>query len=302
MPRRPTSRARVPAGTFAIAGAVAAFYPIDSPGGWNLLGRTRMDLAYAIRAGDEIVIEGSGGDWAGSPRDAARNGGASHGGAPAGLELLHAPLSTTVGAYDLSRLERGMPPGGPFDPVAAAVANAAAGNPPGTPLLECAMTGPRARVQPGFIAAWCDPQLRVTFHEGEFAIGRIEHGLRGYLATGTHRVDSAVARKGDRSVIGAVAGPHDTPLREIECEVTHQLDRVGIRLRPLREVTLQAPADLASAGVQFGTLQLHPDGSIIAMGPDHPVTGGYLQPLTVISSERWKLGQLGPGDRVAFQA
>ena len=56
MPRRPTSRPRVPAGTFAIAGSVAGFYPFDSPGGWNLLGRTSMDLEYALRAGDEIQI------------------------------------------------------------------------------------------------------------------------------------------------------------------------------------------------------------------------------------------------------
>src|SRR5205807_834542 len=40
LPRRPTSRNRVPHGTFAIAGAMAGFYPDDSPGGWNLLGTT----------------------------------------------------------------------------------------------------------------------------------------------------------------------------------------------------------------------------------------------------------------------
>jgi allophanate hydrolase subunit 2 len=52
--------------------------------------------------------------------------------------------------------------------------------------------------------------------------------------------------------------------------------------------------------MQCGTVQLHPDGSLMVMGPDHPVTGGYLQPMTVISSERWKLAQLSPGGRVRF--
>ena len=47
--------------------------------------------------------------------------------------------------------------------------------------------------------------------------------------------------------------------------------------------------------------RLHPDGSLVAMGPDHPVTGGYLQPMTVIVADRWKLGQLMPGDRVLFR-
>jgi urea carboxylase len=37
------------------------------------------------------------------------------------------------------------------------------------------------------------------------------------------------------------------------------------------------------------------------MGPDHPVTGGYLQVMTVMSRERWKLAQLRPGERVVFR-
>jgi urea carboxylase len=52
--------------------------------------------------------------------------------------------------------------------------------------------------------------------------------------------------------------------------------------------------------MQFGTLQWHPDGSLIAMGPDHPVTGGYLQPATVVSDDLWKLAQLAPGEVVRF--
>ena len=39
MPRLDSPRARVPAGSVAIAGAQAAVYPGESPGGWNLIGR-----------------------------------------------------------------------------------------------------------------------------------------------------------------------------------------------------------------------------------------------------------------------
>ena len=60
-------------------------------------------------------------------------------------------------------------------------------------------------------------------------------------------------------------------------------------------IALEVPADLPSCGMQFGTIQLHPDGSLVAMGPDHPITGGYLQPFTVVWDDRWKLGQLAPG-------
>jgi allophanate hydrolase subunit 1 len=37
MPRRTRSRNLVPCGSFAIAGTMAGFYPVDSPGGWNIL-------------------------------------------------------------------------------------------------------------------------------------------------------------------------------------------------------------------------------------------------------------------------
>lgn len=40
VPRLATPRARVPAGSVAIAGCWAGVYPSDSPGGWRLLGRT----------------------------------------------------------------------------------------------------------------------------------------------------------------------------------------------------------------------------------------------------------------------
>jgi KipI family sensor histidine kinase inhibitor len=38
LPRRPTPRARVPAGSIAIAALQTTVYPFDSPGGWHLIG------------------------------------------------------------------------------------------------------------------------------------------------------------------------------------------------------------------------------------------------------------------------
>jgi KipI family sensor histidine kinase inhibitor len=40
VPRLATPRKHVPAGTVAIAGSQAGVYPVDSPGGWRLIGRT----------------------------------------------------------------------------------------------------------------------------------------------------------------------------------------------------------------------------------------------------------------------
>jgi KipI family sensor histidine kinase inhibitor len=40
LPRRPTPRTRVPAGSVAVADEFAGVYPAAGPGGWHLLGRT----------------------------------------------------------------------------------------------------------------------------------------------------------------------------------------------------------------------------------------------------------------------
>lgn len=60
-PRRPTPRPRVPAGSVGIGGAQTGIYPIESPGGWQLIGRTPLRLFYPeedppvlLRAGDRV--------------------------------------------------------------------------------------------------------------------------------------------------------------------------------------------------------------------------------------------------------
>jgi len=44
LPRRASPRARVPAGSVGIAGPQTGIYAVESPGGWNLIGRTDMRL------------------------------------------------------------------------------------------------------------------------------------------------------------------------------------------------------------------------------------------------------------------
>lgn len=284
MVRRATSRP-VRRGSFAIAGSVAAVYPIDTPGGWNVLGTTDADLENAIAAGDVLslrVIESS------SRREEPRRLEDSKTQSP--VEVMGPTLAmwTTT----------------PFDTTAAAIANRAAGNEASDPLFECAFAGPRLRFPSEAVVAWCTPSLDVTIERvrpgEERAFGRVSDGLRAYLAIGDREGVRARLKRDDRRIIRAVSGPHDLQLGDVECEVTSQLDRVGIRLRPLRDLGVLSPGDLRSIGMQCGTVQLHPDGSLVAMGPDHPVTGGYLQPMTVLFEERWKLAQLVPGERIVF--
>jgi len=42
LPRRSNPRTRVPAGSVAIAAGQTGIYPVETPGGWHLIGRTRM--------------------------------------------------------------------------------------------------------------------------------------------------------------------------------------------------------------------------------------------------------------------
>jgi KipI family sensor histidine kinase inhibitor len=61
MPRRATPRTSIPAGTVAIARDQTAIYTFETPGGWNLIGRTPMKLfdplaepPCRLQAGDQI--------------------------------------------------------------------------------------------------------------------------------------------------------------------------------------------------------------------------------------------------------
>jgi allophanate hydrolase subunit 1 len=285
MPRRATSRP-VARGSFAIAGSVAAFYPIDTPGGWNLLGRTDLDLENAIAPGDVLVLKRRARLQPAPPAGVGRANRAKR-----SPHEIQAPLATWTDR--------------PFDDIAASLANRAAGNAPNAPLLECPLVGPKVRLTHDAVLAWCTPDLRVITERvragEERTFGRITGGLRGYLAIGAHEGAVESPRRDERHRIHVMRGPHDVAIGgDVQCDVTPQLDRVGIRLRPLQPLEVKIPADLRSIGMQCGTVQLHPDGSLVAMGPDYPVTGGYLQPLTLLRSERWKLAQLAPGERVTF--
>jgi allophanate hydrolase subunit 1 len=376
MPRRTTSRNLVPRGSFAIAGAMAGFYPVDSPGGWNLLGRTNATLwdpnaEPPNRFGPGDVIEIRPASIAAFDAPSAPN--IEDDGDVVAEVIAPGQLTTIIGARDWKRADYGVSPGGPFDGFAAALANRAAGNDDDAPLLECVLVAPRLRFRTPRRAAFCDGSGNLqTFAlqiGEELNLGRFHGGLRGYLAieggvdemraryaeapmvlragmslrsSRVSTIESLLPRFLGKKVplrryrssgqapadegttlarqkpiateIRIVLGPHDAPPLPEEWEVTPELNRVGIRLRRRAPSTSlragssgpagEPPAlrELPSCGMQFGTLQWHPDGSLVAMGPDHPVTGGYLQSATVISDDLWKLAQLAPGERVRLIA
>ena len=58
VPRRPAPRERVPAGSVAIAGGQAGIYPVGSPGGWNIIGRTEFVLFDPTRSPTATLAAG----------------------------------------------------------------------------------------------------------------------------------------------------------------------------------------------------------------------------------------------------
>ncbi|MER1967161.1 5-oxoprolinase/urea amidolyase family protein [Castellaniella sp. GW247-6E4] len=156
VPRRPSPRTRVPAGSVAMAGDFSAVYPSESPGGWQLLGVTpcRMwDLArtepalvqpgFRVRFRDlargDIVVS-----LPGAEATAAAAQVAPHVAALAAdrLEVVAAGLRTLV--QDLGRrgqAGQGVSSSGALDHGALRAANRIVGNPVNAAVLENLLGG-----------------------------------------------------------------------------------------------------------------------------------------------------------------
>ncbi len=82
--------------------------------------------------------------------------------------------------------------------------------------------------------------------------------------------------------------------------ITHQSNRMGYRLAG-EPLYLSQRMDMASSPVDFGTIQLLPDGNLIILMADHQTAGGYPRIGSVIKADLPKLAQLGVNGKVAFK-
>src|SRR4029453_14663537 len=58
IPRHRVPRERVPAGSVGIAGEQTGVYPIESPGGWHLIGRTRTAMFDPLASSPSLLQPG----------------------------------------------------------------------------------------------------------------------------------------------------------------------------------------------------------------------------------------------------
>ncbi|MEU9155281.1 5-oxoprolinase/urea amidolyase family protein [Streptomyces sp. NPDC048417] len=117
--------------------------------------------------------------------------------------------------------------------------------------------------------------------------------------------------------LAAVEGPHAAPeffteddIRDFyaaEWKVHFNSARTGVRLVGPKPRWARAdggeaglhPSNIHDTPYSVGAVDYTGDMPVL-LGPDGPSLGGFVCPATVLSGERWKLGQLRPGDTVRF--
>jgi antagonist of KipI len=81
--------------------------------------------------------------------------------------------------------------------------------------------------------------------------------------------------------------------------ISNDSNRMGYRLEG-ESLYLMETVDIISTAVEFGTIQLLPNGQLVVLMADHQTTGGYPRVCQVVRSDLPLLGQLGAGDRLSF--
>ncbi|MFF2851438.1 urea carboxylase [Streptomyces sp. NPDC058001] len=117
--------------------------------------------------------------------------------------------------------------------------------------------------------------------------------------------------------IGAVEGPHAAPefFTEDDIHAFYAADwkvhfnsaRTGVRLVGPKPRWARAdggeaglhPSNIHDTPYSVGAVDYTGDMPVL-LGPDGPSLGGFVCPATVVKGQRWKLGQLRPGDTVRF--
>lgn len=153
-PRLATPRTSVPAGSVGIAGAQTGVYPVASPGGWNIIGRTPLALFDSSREQPSLVQPGDTVHFVPiSQKEFEEQQAHASAGYPqtynvsqhedSGCEVLDPGMLTTVqdgGRWGQQNL--GVPVSGVMDRQALALGNLLVGNEEGAAVLEVTLSGP----------------------------------------------------------------------------------------------------------------------------------------------------------------
>ena len=249
MPRRPTPRVRVPAGSVAVAGRQTGIYPVALPGGWNLIGRTSIrlfdplgDPPCLIQAGDRVrFVRVDELPPPEPPRPSPTRA------SPPAVEVLQAGLLTTV--QDEGRpgwWRAGVSGSGAMDGPALRAANQLVGNPPGAAGLECTVAGPQLRFLVTTHFAVTGGDLSPILQRDDLGAWPVPPGAP-VLARAGNVLSFGGRRSGCRAYLG-LAGGIDVPLMLGSRSTDLAAGFGGIDGRPLRAGDLLCLGRRAAGG------------------------------------------------------
>lgn len=205
VPRLTTPRTRVPAGSIAIADRQAGIYPVDSPGGWRILGRTSIPLfdpahnpPSLLRPGDRVRFYPA----TSRERVFTATPGEVHKTHPHGvpwLRVIDPGMQMTVQDHGRTGFARyGVSPSGAADPDALIVGNTLLSNSPEAAAVEITNGGAQFEaLAPSIVAVTGAPCIvrlnqRRIFTDATFALATgdmlelsaVSAGMRTYLCVG----------------------------------------------------------------------------------------------------------------------
>jgi biotin-dependent carboxylase-like uncharacterized protein len=244
-PRKATPRLRVPGGSVGIAGPQTAIYPRDSPGGWQIIGRTALQLFDPARRpptlfapGDTVrfVRQLSGNVRPDTAKEAeyvapgfppppkaparlaearfARESGSR------ALTVLRPGLFTTI--QDRGRWGHqgiGVPVSGAMDLASHRAANALVGNPADAATLEATLLGPELRIEQDTMLAVTGADLSASI---DGTVVPLDTPIRGRAGAVLRFGDR---RQGTRTYV-ACDGGIDVPA-VLDSRATHVVSAMG---------------------------------------------------------------------------
>ncbi|NUK80500.1 5-oxoprolinase/urea amidolyase family protein [Streptomyces lunaelactis] len=192
----------------------------------------------------------------------------------------------------------------------------AVGAPTGQGLRSYVLFGGGGLDVPGFLGSTATFTLgRFGGHGGrELRTGDVLHGGAATVP-GSPVPDAERPSFGEVWHIGAAEGPHAAPeffteedihdFYAADWKVHFNSARTGVRLIGPKPRWARAdggeaglhPSNIHDTPYSVGAVDYTGDMPVL-LGPDGPSLGGFVCPATVLTAERWKLGQLRPGDTV----
>jgi KipI family sensor histidine kinase inhibitor len=237
VPRRPTPRKRVPGGSVALADRQTAVYPWDSPGGWQIIGRTPLrvfdparDQAALFAPGDTVTFVPTTAEAANAPHGpagksdgSAASSGRHRVGAEAtgrAVTVLRPGLFTTVqDAGRWGHQSTGVSVTGALDLAAHRAANALVGNDARAATIEATLIGPELRLESDATVAVSGGDLGATVDSGPLPLNTAARLRAGSVLQFRGR------RSGARTSIAFDGGVAVAPV--LGSRATHALTRIG---------------------------------------------------------------------------